>query len=95
MAWVIDPAHSQIEFAAKHMMIATVRGTFSKFGGTVRVDDSDLAKSSVEGFVDVSSISTNEPNRDGHLRSPDFFDVEHYPQMTFKSTRISQTGGNR
>ena len=95
MAWVIDPAHTRIEFAIKHMMISTVRGNFGKFGGAVKVDPTDLNKSGVEGYVDVATISTNEPNRDGHLKSADFFDAEHYPQMMFKSTRITNLGGDR
>lgn len=95
MAWLIDPAHTRIEFSIKHMMIATVRGTFGKFGGSVKVDPNDLTQSSVEGSVDVATLSTNEPNRDAHLRSADFFDVEHYPQMTFKSTSIKNLSGDR
>ncbi len=95
MAWVIDPAHTRIEFSIKHMMIATVRGYFGKFGGTVKVDPNDLTKSSVQGYVDMATISTNEPNRDAHLRSADFFDVEHYPQMTFTSTSIKNLGSDR
>ncbi len=92
MSWKIDPAHSLIEFSVKHMMIATVRGRFTQFDGTVNVDPDDLLRSGVEGYVDVASITTNEPNRDAHLRSADFFDVENHPRMAFRSTKIERTG---
>jgi polyisoprenoid-binding protein YceI len=85
--WVVDPAHSRVEFAVKHMGIATVRGTFREFEGTLEVGQ-DLASSRARGSVNVASITTNDEQRDEHLRSPDFFDVEHYPQITFESTRI-------
>ncbi len=94
MAWLIDPAHTSITFSVKHMMISTVRGNFGKFGGTVNINESDFTKSTVEGYIEVASINTNEPNRDNHLRSPDFFGVEQYPRMTFKSTRITPKGGD-
>ena len=95
MSWTIDSAHTNIGFSVKHMMIATVRGSFSKFNGTFNIDPSDVTKSSVEGSIETASISTNDPNRDAHLRSPDFFDAEHYPVMTFKSTRVTRLGGDR
>ena len=95
MAWIIDPAHTRIDFSVKHMMIATVRGNFAKFNGTVNVNDADLSLSTVEGVIETASLSTGEPNRDTHLRSPDFFDAEHYPTMAFKSTRITHVSGDR
>ncbi|HVO44189.1 MAG TPA: YceI family protein [Aggregatilineales bacterium] len=95
MAWVIDNAHTSINFAVKHMMISTVRGTFGKFSGTVNLNESNPAASTVEGQVEAASISTNEPNRDGHLRSADFLDAEKYPAITFKGTRIVPTGAGK
>ena len=95
MAWMIDPAHTRIDFSVKHMMIATVRGTFGKFSGTVNVNDADLSLSTVEGEIESGSLSTGEPNRDAHLRSPDFFDAEHYPTASFKSTKVEKTGQNQ
>jgi polyisoprenoid-binding protein YceI len=85
--WKVDPAHSSVEFSVKHMGIATVRGRFTKFEGTLEVGPT-LAESRAYGKVDVASIDTGEPDRDAHLRSPDFFDVEHYPEITFESTRV-------
>jgi polyisoprenoid-binding protein YceI len=85
--WRVDPAHSSVQFAVKHMGIATVRGKFTRFEGTVEVGE-DLASSRAYGKVDVSSIDTDEPDRDAHLRSADFFDVEHFPEITFESTRV-------
>jgi polyisoprenoid-binding protein YceI len=85
--WIVDPAHSSVEFAVKHMGIATVRGKFTEFEGTLEVGK-DLASSRAFGKVIAASISTNEEQRDAHLRSPDFFDVENYPEITFESTRV-------
>ena len=86
--WAIDPAHSGVEFAVKHMMITTVRGRFSGVTGTLVLDDDDLAHSSVEVEIDVTSVDTRDEKRDAHLRSPDFFDAERFPTITFKSTRV-------
>jgi polyisoprenoid-binding protein YceI len=94
MNWNIDPTHSLIEFSVKHMMITTVRGQFKSFNGTLTIDPENLAASKVEGSIDVASIDTKEEQRDGHLRSVDFFDVENYPHMTFRSTRIESVGGD-
>lgn len=90
--WNIDPAHTVAEFKVKHMMISYVKGHFAKVTGTLTLDESNLANSSVEATIDVSSIQTRDEQRDGHLKSVDFFDVEKYPAMTFKSTRIALTG---
>lgn len=95
MSWGIDPNHSLLEFSAKHMMFTTVRGHFQEFSGTLNLNEDDVTRSSVEGTVNVASITTGTDDRDGHLRSPDFFDVENYPTMTFKSTRIDPANGNR
>ena len=90
MSWQIDPSHSQIEFAVRHMMITTVRGHFDKFSGRVDFNEADPTRSTVVAEVDTASINTRDANRDGHLRSPDFFDSEHYPTATFKSTKIEK-----
>ncbi len=94
MSWQIDPAHSQIEFAARHMMITTVRGRFDKFSGTVDYDEADPTKSTVVAEIETASLNTRDPNRDAHLRSPDFFDAEHYPTATFKSTKMEKLDKN-
>jgi polyisoprenoid-binding protein YceI len=83
--WTVDPAHSRVEFAVKHMGIATVRGNFGTFAGTLEIGP-DGAHAS--GTVETASVNTDEPQRDAHLRSPDFFDAETYPELTFESTRI-------
>jgi polyisoprenoid-binding protein YceI len=83
--WTVDPVHSRVEFAVKHMGIATVRGNFATFEGKLEITDSGATAT---GTVDVSTINTGEDQRDAHLRSPDFFDAESYPQITFESTAI-------
>ena len=89
--WQVDPAHTHVEFAVKHLMIATVRGRFSDVTGTVIVAGDDFSRAQIEATVGVASIDTREPQRDGHLKSPDFFDVDKYPTMTFRSRRIEHT----
>ena len=86
--WTIDPVHSIAEFGVKHMMISTVKGRFGTVSGTLQLDGGDLTTASVEATIDVASITTNEPQRDAHLRSPDFFHVEQYPTLTFRSTGV-------
>lgn len=88
MSWKIDSAHSEINFTVRHMMIANVRGRFENFAGNVEFDLENPENSSVEVEIDTTSINTREPQRDAHLKSADFMDVEKYPQMVFKSTRI-------
>jgi polyisoprenoid-binding protein YceI len=90
--WTIDPAHSHVEFAVRHLMISTVKGRFGVVTGTVKTDDTDPAKGEVEVSIDAASIDTREAQRDAHLRSGDFFDVEKFPSMTFRSTRIEGRG---
>jgi polyisoprenoid-binding protein YceI len=85
--WVVDPAHSSIEFSIKHMGIANVRGHFSEFEGKLEVKES-LADSRAHGIVKAASIDSGEAKRDEHLRSPDFFDVEQFPDIAFESTRV-------
>jgi polyisoprenoid-binding protein YceI len=94
MAWKFDYAHSEITFAVKHMMISTVRGRFEKFTGEIVFNEDAPATSSVMVEIDTSSINTNNEQRDGHLRSPDFLNHEQFPTMTFKSTRIEDVSGN-
>lgn len=88
MAWNIDPVHSQITFSVKHMMVSTVRGNFKVFGGKMEIDPEHPENSWVAAQADAASIDTREPNRDNHLRSAEFFDVERYPSITFKSKRV-------
>jgi polyisoprenoid-binding protein YceI len=87
--WNIDPAHSIAEFKVKHMMIANVKGQFSKISGVLILDESDLANSRIEASIEAASIHTRDDQRDAHLKSADFFDVEKFPSLTFKSKGIS------
>lgn len=95
MSWTIDTQHTQIDFSVRHMMISKVRGQFKSFEGTIDIDTDDITRSRAVGSIDVASIDTREPDRDNHLRSADFFDVENYPKMTFESTRIEPQGGGK
>ena len=88
--WKIDSTHSGIEFQIRHLGVSNVRGTFAKPAGTILLDDKDITKSSVEATIDANTVTTNDEKRDGHLKSPDFFDVAKYPQLTFKSTGITK-----
>ena len=90
--WAIDPVHSQVEFAVKHMMITTVRGYFTGVTGTIALDEADLSRSSVNVEIDAASINTRDAQRDTHLRSADFLDVERFPTITFRSTRVEPRG---
>jgi polyisoprenoid-binding protein YceI len=87
--WSVDPAHSKVAFAVKHMGIATVRGEFKEFEGTLEIGD-EISSAKAYGAVKVQSVDTNEPQRDEHLRSPDFFDTAQYPELSFESTEIEQ-----
>lgn len=89
--WIVDPTHSAIEFSVKHMMIAKVKGSFNKFGASILANPTDLTTAEIDFTVDVSSIDTRNADRDNHLRSADFFDVEKNPTLTFKSTKIVKT----
>jgi polyisoprenoid-binding protein YceI len=88
--WQIDPNHSAAQFAVRHLAISTVRGAFTKVSGTVQLDDKDVSKSSVNVTIDAASVDTRVADRDKDLRSDRFFDVEKYPTLTFKSTRVEQ-----
>ena len=93
--WNLDTVHSGINFTVRHMVVSKVRGRFAKFNGTVALDESDLTRSSVEATIDASSIDTGTAQRDDHLRSADFFDVERFPEIRFLSTRIEKVSGDR
>jgi polyisoprenoid-binding protein YceI len=86
--WAIDPAHSVAEFKVKHMMISNVKGQFSGVSGTLERHEGDVTKSKVEVAIDAASVNTRDAQRDAHLKSADFFEVEKFPTLTFKSTRI-------
>lgn len=91
--WNIDPAHTVAEFKVKHMMISNVKGQFAKVSGVLTLDEADLANASVEATADVASIETRDAQRDGHLKSADFFDAEKYPTITFKSFKVVPAEG--
>ncbi len=90
--WNIDPAHSRTGFTVRHLVISNVRGEFGKTTGTVTLDEKDLSRSRVEATIDTSTIDTRVPNRDADLKSPNFLDVEKYPTITFKSTKVKPAG---
>src|SRR5688572_20228745 len=93
-AWTIDAAHSQVGFAVKHLMIATVRGRFSSVSGTVEFPEGDYKDARADVTIDAASIDTREEKRDAHLRSADFFDVEKFPTLAFKSRRVQAISGD-
>ncbi|QDE69346.1 MULTISPECIES: YceI family protein [Myxococcus] len=92
--WNIDTTHSGIHFSVRHMVIAKVRGSFRKYSGAVSLDEQDVTKSSVAVTIETASIDSGVEQRDNHLRSPDFFDVEKFPSITFKSTKVEKASGN-
>ncbi|MEH7382153.1 YceI family protein [Bacillus sp. JJ1533] len=89
--WAVDTSHSSIDFSVKHMMIAKVKGSFENFEAIIEADPADLTTANIEFKIDLTSINTKNEDRDNHLRSADFFDVENHPSMTFKSTSIVKT----
>jgi polyisoprenoid-binding protein YceI len=88
--WAIDPSHSIAEFAVKHMMVSTVKGRFATLEGAAEIDEANPLASSVRATIDVASITTNDAQRDAHLRSDDFFAAEKYPSITFISNRVER-----
>ncbi len=91
--WNLDPAHSAAGFKVKHMMISNVKGTFTGISGVLKLDETDSTRSSVEASIDVTTVNTCDVQRDGHLKSADFFDAEKFPALTFKSTKVESAGG--
>ena len=92
--WVLDPTHSEIQFKIKHLMISTVTGQFNKFSGTVETEEDDFTTAKVHFRAEVNSISTNNEQRDAHLRTGDFFDAEKYPDVVFEGQKMEKAGEN-
>lgn len=92
--WAIDPAHSEVQFKVKHLVISTVTGTFNKFDGSIESESDDFSDAKINFVLDVNSINTNQEQRDGHLKSDDFFSAEKHPQIVFNSTSFKKTSGN-
>jgi polyisoprenoid-binding protein YceI len=90
--WNLDSAHSVAEFKVKHMMISNVKGHFAKVSGKLSLDESGLTRSAIEASIDAATLETRNPQRDAHLKSADFFDVEKFPTLSFKSTGIKIVG---
>jgi polyisoprenoid-binding protein YceI len=88
----IDPTHSHLQFAVRHLMVSNVRGTFSGVKGTANYDPANPNATTVEAVIDVNTVNTNDEKRDGHLKTADFFDAARYPEMTFKSTHVVKEG---
>jgi polyisoprenoid-binding protein YceI len=88
----IDSVHSNVQFSVRHLMVSNVRGTFTGVTGTVNYDPANPAAATVDAVIDVNTINTNDEKRDGHLKSPDFFDAALYPLMTFKATKVEKEG---
>jgi polyisoprenoid-binding protein YceI len=88
--WVLDPTHSEIGFKVKHLMISSVAGNFTEFNGTVETQSEDFTTAMVSFSADINSISTNNEQRDAHLKNGDFFDADNYPQLTFESTKLAK-----
>ena len=94
-SWRIDPLHSSAQFSVRHMMISTVRGHFGGVKGVVLYDPKNLKTSSVEATIDCTTINTGEAKRDSDLKGAEFFDVQHYPVMKFKSSKVEAAGGGK
>ena len=92
-SWTIDSAHSGVNFEIRHLGVSNVRGSFHKVSGTIKLDEKDITKSSVDAAIDATTVNTDEPKRDEHLKGPDFFNVAKYPTLNFKSTAVTKNGG--
>ncbi len=92
--WNIDPVHSSIHFSIRHLVISKIHGKFTRWGGTIQFDEQRPAASKVDIAIEANSIDTNDPKRDAHLQSPDFFDSEKYPKITFTSNKVEPAGTN-
>lgn len=90
--WAIDPTHSEVQFKVKHLVISTVTGSFGQYDGQITTEGNDFNNAAVSFSADISSISTGNDQRDGHLKSADFFDAENFPKLTFTSTSMTKTG---
>jgi len=90
--WALDPTHSEVHFKVKHLVISTVTGSFKAFDGSFETENDDFSNAQIDFSLDVSSIDTNQGQRDTHLKSPEFFDAEKYPKMTFSSTSFTKDG---
>ncbi len=90
--WNFDLSHSSVNFHVRHLMVSKVHGRFSLWGGSLEIDNDDITKSKVDVSIDATSVDTKEEKRDAHLRSADFFDVEKFPALTFKSTSVEKVG---
>ena len=95
VAWQIDPAHSNVSFSVRHMMVSNVRGEFTKVSGTVEGDEKTPTQAVINATIDATSINTREAKRDDHLKSADFLDVAKYPTITFKSKKIEPSGAGQ
>ncbi len=93
--WAIDPTHSEVQFKVKHLVISTVNGTFNSFTGTVESEKEDFSDAKINFSIDANSIDTNQEQRDGHLKSADFFDTEKYPKVNFVSTAFTKVKGEQ
>lgn len=92
--WALDPTHSEVQFKVKHLMISTVTGHFNKFDASVETQGDDFSTAKINFTADVDSITTNNEQRDGHLKTGDFFEAEKYPQIKFEGTRLEKAGGD-
>jgi len=92
--WAIDPMHSEVQFKVKHLVISTVTGTFKVFEASLETENEDFSDAEINFSLDVNSIDTNQPDRDTHLKSADFFDAEKYPKITFESTSFEKVEGD-
>jgi len=90
--WAVDPMHSEVQFKVKHLVISTVTGFFKSFEGSMETEGDDFEDAKISFAIDIDSIDTNQSQRDGHLKSAEFFDAEKYPQITFNSTSFKSTG---
>jgi polyisoprenoid-binding protein YceI len=94
MSWKLDTAHTQVQFSVRHLMISKVRGEFQKVNGTIELDEANPGAAKLDVQIETSSVNTRDAQRDGHLRSADFFNSEVFPLMTFKSSKVEVTGAS-
>ncbi|HEU5364606.1 MAG TPA: YceI family protein, partial [Hanamia sp.] len=90
--WTIDPSHSEIAFKVKHLMIVNVKGVFTEYNASIYTNDDDFTTAEFDFWMNPNSLKTNDEKRDAHLRSADFFDIEHHKEITFRSNTIEKTG---